>query len=98
MSQTNPNLEPQGDALDTRLKGFFRSQMPQPWPTCPVAAETTIAQPENGWFTGARLALAASILACFLGYLALSSVFPRDHGKTFPSNHQQDIGMKPKSK
>jgi hypothetical protein len=73
------------DDLDGLLRNFFRSEMPDPWPAPPSV--TAAGRPaERGarptvsrrWFRhGGRFALAAGVLFFLLGYLALTSAFPR---------------------
>lgn len=70
------------DDLDGLLRGFFRSEMPDPWPAPPVLPlpleRGTKPAVSRRWFRhGGRFALAAGVSFFLLGYLALTSAFPR---------------------
>jgi len=83
----------QHDDMDRVLRGYFRRQMPNPWP---AAKATALAQPtprRRSWLSSyGRLALAASILLGVMGYLALSSLFPEQEGPGL--NLDRTIGSK----
>src|SRR4051812_45760542 len=58
--------------IDEALRGFFRAQLPQPWPQLRVPAPKS----SSSWpRTRLRLALAASIALGLAGYLTLASLF-----------------------
>lgn len=63
--------------VDNRLRGFFRAQMPDPWPGLDLPQPMALPRQSSIWFRAApRLALAASILM-MIAYLALSGMFPK---------------------
>jgi hypothetical protein len=66
--------------LDGLIRAFMRSEMPDPWPAVPSISEPSArgVRPGNGrWFhLGSRFALAATLAACLVGFLALGSMFP----------------------
>jgi len=74
------------DHMDDLLRGFFRAEMPDPWPamTAPEPAKLKmphgprLVQARQHWFRlGARFALAASIGFIIVAYLALARNFPQ---------------------
>ncbi|MFO0863573.1 MAG: hypothetical protein U0744_02750 [Gemmataceae bacterium] len=68
----------QQNDVDAALTGFFKSQMPSPWPKANVAPATTLsarAPRVGGSLTHARLVLAASVLFLVFGFLGLSKQF-----------------------
>ncbi len=87
--------------LDHLLRGFYRAEMPDPWPQMdapePSPKVAVISQRRHWFKIGARLALAASIGFILVAYLALAQNFPR----TSSSGRQvepvaPDIGQKPR--
>lgn len=77
--------------IDRVLTRFFRSEMPDPWPACPVTTLREQAAP--GWFRSAgRFVLAASIVLFFLAYFTLAGLFPRDTNRPLNADPSQDIG------
>ena len=69
--------------IDETLRDFYRSEMPDPWPTMRAPART-LPMPKRTarpvWLRSlSRLAVAASIALLLVGYLALASLFPRDN-------------------
>jgi hypothetical protein len=90
---TMPTNE-KADNIDGLLSRYFQAEMPEPWPECQVWSR--LEKPGvRSWFrsTG-RLALAASVLLFFLGYLTLAGIFPRTSTSTQTLDHSQDIGSK----
>jgi len=72
------------NTIDDTLRDFYRSEMPDPWPTMRAPART-LPMPKRTarpvWMRSlSRLAIAASIALLLIGYLALASLFPRDTG------------------
>lgn len=74
------------DHMDDLLRGFFRSEMPDPWPAMAAPEPATLMLPPSQpaiparqrWFRiGARVALAASIGFILVAYLALARNFPQ---------------------
>jgi hypothetical protein len=92
--------------IDDTLRDFYRSEMPDPWPTMRAPART-LPMPKRSsrpvWLRSlSRLAVAASIALLLIGYLALASLFPRDSagrtGVNPVSGELGDIGPRPKVK
>ncbi|MBX9679833.1 MAG: hypothetical protein K2X38_13810 [Gemmataceae bacterium] len=67
----------QQNEVDAVLTGFFKSQMPSPWPKAnlELAAPSTRAPRAGGSLTHARLVLAASVLFLVFGFLGMSKHF-----------------------
>ena len=91
-----------GDDLDGLLRAFFRSQLPQPWPTPRVLSDVTSCQrrPANGRsLIRSRWSLAASVAILLSGSLLLPSRFASDdrteHGTSGPFISSGDILPKP---
>ncbi|MBL8797324.1 MAG: hypothetical protein JNM56_25710 [Planctomycetia bacterium] len=79
MTLHTPNLNQGGrtpDDLDGLLRSFFRSEMPDPWPTMKAPAAET---PTLGWWSRSRsrLALAASVALLLIGSWLLSGSAPQ---------------------
>jgi hypothetical protein len=92
------NGEPQND-IDRVLRGFFRAEMPDPWPSA-RALQLAPARPgltaKRAWFRNyGRLALAASIFLMLLGYLALAGNFPQDGGTGSTIDQNNTIAERP---
>jgi hypothetical protein len=72
--------QPEED-LDGLLRAFFRSEMPEPWPTMPVPEVAPVlpmkprAMPSRRPLFRSRLALAASVALFLLGSWLLSGSF-----------------------
>jgi hypothetical protein len=88
--------------MDDLLRGYFRAEMPDPWPTM-TAPEPTLRAPSRPllparqrWFRiGARLALAASIGFILVAYLALARNFPQvKHERPGLPPGAGDVGLK----
>lgn len=94
-------IKQSGDAdkrVDGLLRTFFQKEMPHPWPAPPFTPETMPAPPSasrswNGH--GVRAAVAASMAALVLGYLALAGWFPRTNALGLPIDPQTTIGSRP---
>lgn len=96
--QTHSNGVPQAWNVDNRLREFFRSQMPDPWPELDLPQPSPMARPRYAWFRSAsRLALAASILLFLAGYLTLGSFFPRTGDPTDLERIESDIANRPRA-
>jgi hypothetical protein len=69
MTPTNFRVPP--DELDTLLRDYFRSEMPEPWPAAKYPTVTVHFQPQPRSFFGARsrslLALAAAVAVLIAG-------------------------------
>jgi len=77
MNQMMNDLKPgNGDHVDAVLKRFFHAEMPHPWPECEASAQARETPPPSRFRALARLALAASVVLFFLGYLAVAGFFP----------------------
>jgi hypothetical protein len=72
------------NTIDDTLRDFYRSEMPDPWPTMRAPARTLPLPKRTArpvWLRSlSRLAVAASIAMLLIGYLALASLFPRENG------------------
>jgi hypothetical protein len=66
------------DDLDSLLRAFYRSEMPDPWPVLKPPTETQKPSPApRRWsLSASRWALAASVLVALIGYLTLSEKYP----------------------
>lgn len=78
MTLHTPNMNHCGhtpDDLDGLLRSFFRSEMPDPWPTMTAPA---IENPTPTWWSRSRsrLALAASVALLLVGSWFLSASAP----------------------
>jgi hypothetical protein len=64
----------QQNDVDAALAGFFKSQMPSPWPKANVELATAAPRTPRvgGSLTHARLVLAASVLFLVFGFLGMS--------------------------
>ena len=91
------------DHMDDLLRGYFRAEMPDPWPALAAPAPATIQLPPSRpipsrqrWFRiGARLALAASIGFILVAYLALARNFPEvNNNRSGLTPATKDIGTK----
>jgi hypothetical protein len=78
LSFRNPGLPP--EELDTLLTGFFRSEMPDPWPVLKAPAEAPFrpAAPVASRWTSvrSRVALAASVALLLVGTWCFSAKAP----------------------
>jgi len=68
------------EELDDLIAAFMRSEMPDPWPamsSVPEPSARDVRPRGSRWFrSGSRFALAATLAACLIGFLALGSMFP----------------------
>lgn len=69
--------------VDELLRDFYRAEVPAPWPALTPPADV-LPLPRRAsrpsWLRkGIRLAVAASVALFLVGYLALASLFPREH-------------------
>lgn len=82
------------EEVDTLLRGFFRSEMPDPWPVlkAPNAGTFRAAQPAAPRWTSvrSRVALAASVALLLLGSWCFSARTP-DYSMT-PQNNNGSVG------
>jgi hypothetical protein len=86
----NEEARPEIDGL---LHGYFRSQMPHPWPAFQMPKPTRTKRPASFWVRyGGRVALAASIALLVASYLALAGFFPRLQAPTGVERHINDVG------
>jgi hypothetical protein len=73
-------MSPQGDDVDSLLSRFFRSEVPDPWPACPVAVSAPKVPARSGWGPMLRLpvrfAVAAAVAGLVIGYAGLQRWFP----------------------
>jgi hypothetical protein len=80
-----PGDRARGD-LEPLLRGFFREQMPEPWPAWSSPSNDgrmPISRGVPRWITiRRRLAVAASLLLLLLGYLLLAAAFPTSSTRT----------------
>jgi hypothetical protein len=78
MNQMMSDLKPgDGNNVDMVLSRYFRAEMPHPWPECAASAQARRTPPPSRFRAMGRLALAASVVLFFVGYLALAGYFPR---------------------
>jgi hypothetical protein len=88
------------DDLDGVLRAFFRSEMPEPWPTLtPPANNPRKAQRpvrRTSFSVSSRLSLAAAVALFVTGYLALASRFPLESNDSGPgvSSLHSTLGSK----
>jgi hypothetical protein len=90
-----------GDDLDEALSAFFRSEMPQPWPSLklPGGAPVRPAPPapvpsQSPWFRSPRFALAASVALLILGYAVLAGALTAPTNVESPSFQDHGAGLK----
>jgi hypothetical protein len=89
------------DALDQKLRDFFRAEMPNPWPACQApespaktVGHATVRRP----LFRSRFALAASLLCLLAGHLVLSGMFSDYSPTPRNSTTEPSIGANPNSK
>ena len=82
--------------LDDLLKSFFRSEMPQPWPSFvePALGSLVVHSRSRSLFRS-RLALAASVALLLIGSWWLSQRFSAPEPGMAPSQAGKVIGAKP---
>jgi hypothetical protein len=86
----NEEARPEIDGL---LHGYFRTEMPSPWPAFQIPRPMRTKRPASFWSRyGGRLALAASIALLVASYLALAGFFPRLQAPTGVEREMNDIG------
>jgi hypothetical protein len=83
------DARPRSD-VDELLRGYFRAEMPEPWPACPTP-ERAVQRPSHLRIT--RWVVAASVGLLLVGYLTLAGFFPRPTGH-LGHDPSRNIGMK----
>jgi len=80
----------QSNEVDAVLSGFFKSEMPNPWPKSPVAPTlpSSLQTKAGGTLTHARLVLAASVMFLMFGFWGLSGQFKTDAGTGVEETHE----------
>jgi hypothetical protein len=110
MSIIRPPVSPHSmsrppEDIDGLLSAFMRSEMPHPFPALARLPEPSLRlaapTPARGFHPGSRFALAATLAACLVGSLALSTLFPghapadEDSGPRISRDHRGIIRGKP---
>ncbi|HYV36491.1 MAG TPA: hypothetical protein VE988_12340 [Gemmataceae bacterium] len=92
----HPRLAPQrDDDVDGLLSRFFRSELPEPWPTCPTVSAAPNATVKSPWKSflrfPVRVAVAAAVAGLVIGYAGLQRWFP-DPKPVAPMSMSMDSG------
>jgi hypothetical protein len=82
--------------VDTLLRQFFRSEMPEPWPAAPPVPAPAPRKPQqrSGFRLSSRFALAAAVALFVVGYLTLAARFPAG-GDARPAPLPPEVGQVP---
>lgn len=92
--------EPPPEKLDKLLFRFFRSEMAEPWPTCPALPEERATPAPMYWSLRfprllGRLAVAAAAVLLVASYVGLKNSFPEPRSvPAYPGLHESPFGFR----